>query len=265
MNLVVDLDAHHYKKNCKSQHLHTFNLLKNIKISSNTSILDIGCGHGYIIGELSQLAPLGRSVGIDPSQNMISLASEMFPKKKFNNLEFFLMKAEEMNFDAESFDLILCTNAFMWIRDPHKALKLISKFLKPNSLFTLFSYLKETPYVQLFEDVLERSFPELKKASAVNTMLSIDQHSKILIKNHMSINHFKVEEVIFKYKDEIDFKDYVMGWLSCYAPLNFYQQEIFLNNLIDESKKFKKEQCSSIIEIPHKSISIIASKQNSSL
>ncbi|MBS0652095.1 MAG: class I SAM-dependent methyltransferase [Verrucomicrobia bacterium] len=265
MTTSFDLDALHYKKNSKSQYSQAYSLLKDIQISPEASILDIGCGHGYIIGELSKYAPFGRSVGIDPSPNMISLASEMFPKNEFSNLEFHQLKAEEMNFDPESFDLILCTNAFMWIRDPRKTLRLISKFLKPNGHFILFSYSKETPYVQLFEEVLEKNFPELIKSSAVNTMLSTDQHAKILTRNHMVLNVFKIEDVNFEYESEIDFKNYVLGWLSCYAPLDSHQQEIFLSKLIEESKKFRKEPYSSRIEIPHKTISIIAAKKSSGL
>jgi len=261
MTTICDLDALHYKNNSTTQSSRAYHLLKDIQISPEASILDIGCGHGYIIGELSKIVPYGRAVGIDPSFNMISLAAEMFPNSKFSNLEFHQLKAEEMKFDAESFDLILCTNAFMWIRDPRKVLRLISKFLKPNGRFILLSYLKETPYVQLFEDVLEKNFPELKSISAVNTMLSINQHSTILNKNNMELDVFKIEDVVFKYENELDLKNYILGWLSCYVPFDSDQQEVFLSKLIEESKKFRKEQYSSSIEIPHKSISIIASKR----
>lgn len=265
MTTALDLDALHYKQNSNSQYCQAYDLLKGIKISPEASILDIGCGHGRIIGELSKIAPFGKSIGIDPSPNMISLASEMFPERKFKNLEFYQLKAEEMKFHPASFDLILCTNAFMWIRDPRKALRLISKFLKPNGYFILFSYSKETPYVQLFEDVLEKNFPELKKYSAVNTMLSNDQYAKLFTKNHMALNVFKVEDVTFEYENEFDFKNYVLGWLSCYAPLNSYQQEVFLSKLIEECKKFRKKQYSSVITIPHKTILIKASKLNPDL
>ncbi len=104
----------------------------------------------------------------------------------------------------------------MWIKNPRKALTLISKFLKPNGHFILFSYSKDTPYVQLFEEVLEKNFPELKKASAVNTMLPTDLHSEILTKNHMALNVFKVEDVSFKYESELDFKiTFWDGFMLC--------------------------------------------------
>lgn len=257
---TLDLDALHYKKNSKSQYSLAHNLLKDLTISSGASILDIGCGHGHIIAELSKIALYGRSVGIDPSPSMISLATETFPYSEFNNLEFYQCKAEEMEFPAESFDLIICTNAFMWIRDPNKALKLISKFLKPGGQFILFSYSKETPYVQLFEHVLEQSLPELKGASAVNTMLSTEQHSELLIQNRMALDTFQVDDVIFNYENELEFKNYVLGWLSCYIPLNQHQRDVFLAKLIEESEKFRTDKNFSALAIPHKTISIKASK-----
>ncbi len=260
MTSTLDLDALHYKNNSKSQYSQAYHLLKDIKISDKTSALDIGCGHGHIIGELSKLAPSGNFIGVDPSENMISLASEMFPERKYRNLEFHQMKAEELNFDSDSFDLILCMNAFMWIKAPRKALRLISSLLKTEGQFILFSYSKETPYVQLFEDVLENTFPELKKESAVNTMLSVEEHSKLLTKNHMSLDLFEIDDVVFEYKSEQEFKNYVLGWLSCYVPLNHEQQEVFLCKLLEETKKFREEQNTSAIKIPHKTLSIKASK-----
>ncbi|OGN67205.1 MAG: hypothetical protein A3F79_05015 [Chlamydiae bacterium RIFCSPLOWO2_12_FULL_45_20] len=265
MTLTIDLDASHYKNNSKSQYLQAYHLLESVNISPAASILDIGCGHGTIIGELARLAPFGKSVGIDPSPNMIALASETFLGRELHNLEFHQLKAENMKFHPETFDLILCTNAFMWIRDPIKALGLISRFLKPSGHFILFSYSKETPYVQLFEKVLKENFPELHKNSAVNTMLSTDQYSEILTQNHLLLEVFKIEDVVFEYQNTLDFKNYVLGWLSCYAPLNPHQQEIFLIKLTEESKKFRKKDGSSHIAIPHKTISIKASKVNRNL
>ncbi len=257
---ILDLDALHYKKNSKSQYSQAYNLLKGISISPEASILDIGCGHGHIISELSRIAPFGRSIGIDPSPNMVSLANETFSKREFNNLEFYQLKAEEMDFPSESFDLIICTNAFMWIRNPIKALNLIYKILKPGGQFILFSYSKETPYVQLFEDVLVKSLPELKETSAVNTMLSNEQYTELLVNNRMVLEVFQIDDVVFEYENELEFKNYVLGWLSCYIPLNPHQREIFLTSLIEESKKFKANEDFSALAIPHKTISIKASK-----
>lgn len=262
MSITLDLDAEHYKKNSKSQYVQAKNLLQDIAISPKAWILDIGCGHGHIIGELSKAAPLGKSIGIDPSQNMISLASENFAEHEYNNLEFHQLKAEDMSFSHESFDLVLCTNVFMWVREPRKVLNLISKFLKPNGQLILFSYSKETPYVQLFENALEATFPELKKHSAVNTMLPTELHSTILAENHMTLDLFKVEDVIFEYENVLAFKNYVLGWLSCYVPLNPLQQEIFLEKVIEGVGKFRKNQNTSVIAIPHKTIAIKASKMN---
>ena len=150
MTSTVDLDALHYKNNSKSQYSQAYHLLEDLKISPEASILDIGCGHGHIIEELSKLVPSGSTVGIDPSENMISLASKTFPEREYSNLEFHQMKAEELDFDPESFDLILCTNAFMWIRDPRKVLKLISNLLKTKGQFYFIQLLERNPLCSTF-------------------------------------------------------------------------------------------------------------------
>lgn len=257
---TLDLNANHYKEHSKSQYAQANSLLKTIEIKPNFSILDVGCGHGKIIAELSQLTPDGRSIGIDPSQNMISLATKTFPKSFYKNLEFHQIKAEKMNFKSNNFDLIICTNALTWIREPEKALSLMCKFLKVNGILIIFTYVKETPYVNLFEGVLREHFPKFVSGSAVNTILSVGQHDEILKRNGMSLDIFKLEDVVFKYKNAEDFKNYIRGWLPCYAPIPNELQESFLDKIIKESNLYVSNPEIQEITIPHKTLSIKSCK-----
>lgn len=258
---IADLDAIHYKNNSKSQYSQASDLLKNVRIKESHSILDVGCGHGKIIAELSRLAPKGSSIGIDPSENMIQLASASFPESLYNNLEFYQMKAEEMDFYNESFDLIVCTNTFMWIRDPIKALNLMERFLKHGGQLIIFTYDKDTPYVRLFESVLYQYYPQFAKTSAVNTMLSIEEHKAILERNRMKIEQFDVQDIFFSYKNKEEFKNYILGWLSCYINIPKELHDEFIEKVIEKSPEFCIKNHNDEIVIPHKTISIKAYKE----
>lgn len=257
----ADLDAIHYKENSKSQYSQANNILKGIPIEETSSILDVGCGHGKIIAELSRLAPKGQSIGIDPSENMIQLASSSFPESLYSNLEFYQMKAEDMDFYNESFDIIVCTNTFMWIRDPNKALNHMERFLKHGGHLVIFTYDKETPYVKLFESVLYESFPQFAETSAVNTMLSIDEHKDILERNRMKIEQFEVQDIVFSYKDKDAFRNYILGWLSCYIFMPKELHDPFIEKVIEKSSEFCLKSESNEITIPHRTISIRAYKE----
>ncbi len=258
--MTVDLDAAHYRKNSKSQYTQANSLLKDVEIRCSFSILDVGCGHGEIIAELSRLIPKGRAVGVDPSRNMIHLASEAFSESSYRNLEFYRTKAEEMDFPPETFDLIICTNAFMWIREPQKTLDLMNGFLKSGGHLIIFTYDKDTPYVRLFESVLCKYYPELADSSAVNTMLSIEEYKSYLSKNQMHLDRFELEDIVFRYRNEEEFKNYIRGWLSCYASIPRDRQEEFINKIIENSGDVSISATKQEIIIPHRTLSIKASK-----
>lgn len=260
MPFILELDAIHYKDHSKSQYFQANTLLNEIKIEESFSILDVGCGHGEIIAELSTFAPKGRCVGVDPSVNMIQLASNTFPESLYNNLEFYQLKAEEMHFHDQAFDLIVCTNAFMWVKEPKKALDLMVRFLKKGGHLIIFTYGKDTPYVNLFENVLHKHYPQLVDESAVNTMLSIEEHKELLLEHKMNLEVFSSEEIVFSYKNKEEFKNYILGWLACYAPIPREQQEDFIEKVIEQAEKFNLSGLDGKFSIPHTTLSIKASK-----
>lgn len=249
---ILDLDACHYENHSKSQYERVKEFISSVKIHASDSILDVGCGFGNIIAEISQVAPEGRCVGIDPSPNMIHLALQKFPKSKFPNLEFYNIKAEEMNFSPKTFDVIICTNALLWIRRPHEAVELMCSYLKPGGLILILTYLNNTPYALIFQRVLEKYFPMYAHLSASNFMLSEKEHKNILIANDLKLEEFLSEEVYFQYKNSEELKNYVKGWLNCFVPLPEDLQALFLNKVVKESRLANVSTNENEIIIPHK-------------
>ncbi len=257
---ILELDALHYKNYSISQYSQAGQLLKLIDIQDNCSILDVGCGHGNILAELSSLVPNGRAIGIDASHNMISLAKSSFPNEIYKNLMFMQLNAEQMVFPEQSFDLIICTNVLMWIRKPRTALDQMCSLLKPNGHIVIFTYPNTTPYAKLFEKTLNSLFPELRNKSAATTMLSPREHKEILLRQGLEIILFSIEDVVFSYEDENDFKNYVRGWLNCYAPIPENFQDTFLDKICEQAREEGYCDRSGRFSIPHQTIRIVAKK-----
>ncbi len=258
MTASVDLDAILYRNNSSSQASQAAQLLKKLSIKEDSSILDVGCGCGDITANLSTLAKKGRVVGVDPSQSMIQLAADTYSEQIYSNLEFNEIKAEDIGFDNE-FDLVMCFNALMWVRNPQLALNLMCKSLKKGGNLVIFTYCKDTPFVEVFEETLLEYFPEIITLSAVNTMLSFREHRNVLSSFGMDINLLKKEKLAFHYKNRHDFTNYVMGWLACYAPIPKNRQIFFINKVIEKLKLFNFSQGGEI-NLPHATISIMATK-----
>jgi SAM-dependent methyltransferase len=72
--------------------------------------LDVGCGAGLSSIALAQLAD--QVIGIDPSQEMIDAALQQ------ENVQYAICPAEQLPFQAESFQLITVCGALNWINRP---------------------------------------------------------------------------------------------------------------------------------------------------
>jgi ubiquinone/menaquinone biosynthesis C-methylase UbiE len=115
-----------------------YRLVEYAQISYGQQVLDIATGTGHIAVKVAQIVgSSGRVVGVDISPAMLDQARRKAEKSSLSNLEFQLADAEALNFSHNSFDRILCANAFPLMTDRLAALKLWYKFLKPHGLITI--------------------------------------------------------------------------------------------------------------------------------
>lgn len=128
---MVKWNAETYKDSSHEQFKWGVELLDKLSLKGNESILDIGCGDGKLTMEIAKRVPDGHVVGIDNSEEMISFATNNFPKNKYPNIDWQLMNATEINFDNE-FDAAYSNAALHWVKDHVSVLKGVKKSLKPG-------------------------------------------------------------------------------------------------------------------------------------
>ena len=100
-----------------------------LDIHENISLLDIGCGSGWAIGQIAKLAgDKDIFYGVDLSPKMIEKAIENFKGRE--NFHFLIANAEKIPLDDNQFDIITCTNSFHHYLHPDKALAEMHRLLK---------------------------------------------------------------------------------------------------------------------------------------
>jgi len=82
-------------------------------VPEGSSVLEIGCGNGYILNKLKP----SRGVGIDISLNMVERARKNYP-----HIEFLQMDAENITL-CEKFDYIIISDTLCYLEDIQKAFK----------------------------------------------------------------------------------------------------------------------------------------------
>ena len=210
-------------------YIESFNnfLIKNIKINSNSKILDVGCGRGKILGSLrSKLRLKEKPLGIDIVNHKDKDKRINF--KKINILNFSLRKDQK-------FDLILIkqTIHLMKFIEMKKLLKFLKKSLNSKGkilIFILDTDKNEIPAFKLMKYRLNKSLKRQKKILKIITKLYPHRIKKKFIFNvkirkkkylDMIKNRYistliplskkqliqGAQELELKYNNEIRFKD----------------------------------------------------------
>jgi ubiquinone/menaquinone biosynthesis C-methylase UbiE len=108
-------------------------LVEHARIRADAHVLDIGTGTGMVaMHAASKLGPWGSLVGIDISEGMIDIARAKMPDAPIRNIRFVMGDGEALPFPPDSFDLILCGSAFIWMADLHSTLMHWKSRLKPH-------------------------------------------------------------------------------------------------------------------------------------
>ena len=144
------------------KYINSFNnfLLKNIKLNSNSKILDVGCGRGKILGNLSSKLKLkDKPLGIDIVSH----------KDKDRRINFKRINASKFFFtNKEKFDLILIKQTIHLLNfyEIKKILELSKKNLSNRGkvfIFTLEVSKNEIPTFKLMKSKLKTSLNRDKK------------------------------------------------------------------------------------------------------
>ena len=90
-------------------------ILKDLNLKTGQTIIDIGCGGGHLVEEISMsIGPLGKAIGVDPSEFQIKTAKERC--KHLPNVQFLCSNANDINIEHNSCDAVTFTQTLEYIR-----------------------------------------------------------------------------------------------------------------------------------------------------
>lgn len=110
----------------------TANVLDILSPYSYDSLLDVGCGTGFLIEQLSRLKE-AKYFGLDLSENMLEVANG----KRIKGAVFVQGMADNLPYENESFDVVTCIQSFHHYPEQDKAMKEVLRVLKPGGMYLL--------------------------------------------------------------------------------------------------------------------------------
>jgi ubiquinone/menaquinone biosynthesis C-methylase UbiE len=125
----------------------------------NSAVLDIGCGTGWAVRAAAEMVgPGGAACGIDLSSKMIQQA--MQAAQGIKNIHLRKANAEELPFEHDSFDFIMCTMSFHHYLNPGKAAREMARVLKPGGTVCIVDPTADFFLIRWVDECIKRRQPE---------------------------------------------------------------------------------------------------------
>lgn len=124
----------------------TLPILELVRFEKGQKILDLATGTGLIAISAAQIVGnQGKVIGVDFSSVMLQQAEQKIDELGLENIELIEADAEYIDFESESFDVIICSTALVYFKDIPRALQNWYRWLKKGGAI-IFSCGSEQSY-----------------------------------------------------------------------------------------------------------------------
>jgi ubiquinone/menaquinone biosynthesis C-methylase UbiE len=124
-------------------------VVATIRERAPRDLLDVGCGTGLLAARLRGLLPRTRVVGCDFSAGMLQQAA-----RRDRRCLWVQADAQQLPFGNDSFDAIVCTEAFHWFPDQGTAAREFFRVLVPGGVALIALV---NPSFELLSDAVHRA------------------------------------------------------------------------------------------------------------
>jgi len=131
-------------------------LVEAAQVAPGDRVLDVACGTGIAArATAARVGPQGAVVGVDINPGMLRVARTKAP-----GVQWLEARAEELPFENDDFDAVLCQFALMFFTDKGAALREMARVLKPGGSLAVavWDTLENTPGYAAMTDLLRRLF-----------------------------------------------------------------------------------------------------------
>ena len=163
-------------------------------VSSNSRVLEIAPGPGYLAVELARLAGC-RVTGLDISHTFVQIATEN-ARNAGLRIDFEQGDAADLPFPASQFDFIVCRAAFKNFARPLAALDEMRRVLKPNGTALIIDLRKDFSKPALNDYVKDRGRIDAAITKLIfNTMLKKRAYTKESLAQLVSRSQFRQGDI----------------------------------------------------------------------
>lgn len=156
-------------------------VLPLLEKNNELKILDIGCGTGQLIKEISEHYNKVNYLGIDVAENMIEVAKK---SNKGKNVKFKTSSIESFE-SNEKYDIIICTHAFPYFPNKQEMIKKMAGLCNKKGQVIIVNSSTNS-----LKDLIINFF--LKATTSKAKYLSIDEMKKLFKSSKLKVKKIEV-------------------------------------------------------------------------
>ncbi len=120
-----------YARNSSGQERWALELMAQLELQPDDTVLDIGCGDGRHTAHIADQLTAGHALGVDCAAEMIEYARQHHEPGRQGRLRFSVEDASSLPY-REEFSLVFSNAALHWVKDHRPVLAGIARALKPG-------------------------------------------------------------------------------------------------------------------------------------
>ena len=217
-------------------------LVKSVlKIEAPVSIVDFGCGYGFLGLKLLQLLPKGsRYTGIDIGEKLINKAKEIFKESPYDT-NFINADVNEFA-ENNCFDIAVCHSLLLHLPEPRKVIKNMTQCVKDNGRIICFEPNWISSMANIDIDSLNQS--EIVKLGILqklyeNMAKNNGKNGNIGIKIPALFHEMGIKNIECRVSDKVVFLN---------QQMNKDDKELLFNSLKEDGIGNKPENCNDFIK-----------------
>lgn len=128
---MTESQAANYEHGSNSQRIIGTKIIQDLEIREGSTVLDLGCGTGYLTKMLSErVGPQGKVVAVDPDGERLAIARTKYHS---GNIEY--LQADDKTFPLGEYDIVFSNIVIHWIDDKEALFNRVYANLRPGGCF----------------------------------------------------------------------------------------------------------------------------------